>query len=419
MAPPIRVVLADDQALVRAGFRALLDAQHDIEVVGEAGDGDEAVGSRGVSPDVVLMDIRMPGTDGLAATRAIAGTNAPPRQDRRCSPRSASTSTCSRPSGRGRAGSWSRTRSRTSSCRRCASSPVLRPPLAERHEAAARRVREPREGADPGHRPRGPHRPRTRDRRARRRGAVEPGDRRAAVREPGDREDPRQPGDGEAPRQRPGPAGRDRLRVRARPARLAGLSVTAELQTRVDAALRRAGRRPGLLVASATDGDDTAFASRGPLPDPPCAPERAVFEIGSITKVFTSLLLAIAAERGELGVDDPLVEHLPRGTRVPMRDGRPIRLVDLATHRSGLPRLPPGFLLHALRHRDDPYARLSTDDPPAAPGRRVRESPPASDSATRTTARGCWASRSPTRQRPTTKPWCGSGSPRPSVCGTP
>ena len=61
-----------------------------------------------------------------------------------------------------------------------------------------------------------------------------------------------------------------------------------------------------------TDGDETAFASRGPLPDPPCAPERAVFEIGSITKVFTSLLLAIAVERGELGVDDPLVEHLPR-----------------------------------------------------------------------------------------------------------
>jgi DNA-binding NarL/FixJ family response regulator len=70
----IRVVLADDQALVRAGFRALLDAQDDIEVVGEANDGDEAVRLvRRLAPDVVLMDIRMPGTDGLAATRAIAG----------------------------------------------------------------------------------------------------------------------------------------------------------------------------------------------------------------------------------------------------------------------------------------------------------------------------------------------------------
>jgi DNA-binding NarL/FixJ family response regulator len=69
----IRVLLADDQALVRAGFRALLDAQDDIVVVGEAGDGDEAVAmARRERPDVVLMDIRMPGTDGLTATRAIA-----------------------------------------------------------------------------------------------------------------------------------------------------------------------------------------------------------------------------------------------------------------------------------------------------------------------------------------------------------
>jgi DNA-binding NarL/FixJ family response regulator len=69
----IRVVLADDQALVRAGFRALLDAQDDIEVVAEAADGDEAVSlALEHRPDVMLMDIRMPGTDGLAATRRIA-----------------------------------------------------------------------------------------------------------------------------------------------------------------------------------------------------------------------------------------------------------------------------------------------------------------------------------------------------------
>jgi len=69
----IRVVLADDQALVRAGFRALLDAQDDIEVVGEAGNGEEAVRlATKLMPDIVLMDIRMPGVDGLSATRRIA-----------------------------------------------------------------------------------------------------------------------------------------------------------------------------------------------------------------------------------------------------------------------------------------------------------------------------------------------------------
>jgi DNA-binding NarL/FixJ family response regulator len=70
----IRVLLADDQALLRATFRMLIDSCPDLEVVAEAADGDEAVElARAHHPDVIVMDIRMPGTDGLTATAAICG----------------------------------------------------------------------------------------------------------------------------------------------------------------------------------------------------------------------------------------------------------------------------------------------------------------------------------------------------------
>jgi DNA-binding NarL/FixJ family response regulator len=76
----VRVLLADDQALVRAGFRKILEGDFEIVVVGEAADGQQAIElARALQPDVVLMDIRMPTLDGLAATRELAGGNDRPR----------------------------------------------------------------------------------------------------------------------------------------------------------------------------------------------------------------------------------------------------------------------------------------------------------------------------------------------------
>lgn len=91
------------------------------------------------------------------------------------------------------------------------------------------------------------------------------------------------------------------------------------------------GRR--IVAYGSTDRDD-----KGPLDGD------TMFEIGSVTKVFTSLLLADAVQRGEVALDDPVSKYLPSGTKVPSHGGKPIRLVDLATHTSGLPHFPSNLM---------------------------------------------------------------------------
>jgi D-alanyl-D-alanine-carboxypeptidase/D-alanyl-D-alanine-endopeptidase len=131
-------------------------------------------------------------------------------------------------------------------------------------------------------------------------------------------------------------------------------------------------------VAVRSAGAEGAW-HRGHVPDGP----RSIFEIGSITKVFTATLLADMAREGLVGLDDPVQRWLPEGVRMPVR-GREITLEDLSTHQSGLPRLPKGLLLPAAtRDRRDPYARLDparleaaipTTRPRREPGERFRYS---------------------------------------------
>jgi D-alanyl-D-alanine-carboxypeptidase/D-alanyl-D-alanine-endopeptidase len=117
----------------------------------------------------------------------------------------------------------------------------------------------------------------------------------------------------------------------------------------------------------------------GDRPSPPTGD--TIFEIGSITKVFTATALADLAQEGLVSLDDPVQRHLPTWVELPVRD-RAVTLLDLATHRSGLPRLPGGMLRLALKERHNPYANFSVEELHAAvatarlrrPGSRIRYS---------------------------------------------
>jgi CubicO group peptidase (beta-lactamase class C family) len=141
---------------------------------------------------------------------------------------------------------------------------------------------------------------------------------------------------------------------------------------------RLAAQRVGVVVA-AVAGGSAEIRSAGRVDT------GTLFEIGSVTKVFTAQALARLAVAGTVDLDEPLAGLLPAGARVPSRGGAEITLRHLATHTSGLPRLPAGMLLPALLHpnKPDPYADCTTDRLlralaatrlGAVPGRRFRYS---------------------------------------------
>jgi CubicO group peptidase (beta-lactamase class C family) len=137
------------------------------------------------------------------------------------------------------------------------------------------------------------------------------------------------------------------------------------------------GRRIGLVVGCLARGEQRVVGYgrlRRDAQDPPDG--GTVFEIGSITKVFTGLLLADLAEQGLVGLDDPLASYLPASVRVPTRGGRQITLGDLVSHAGGLPRDPKGTLRRWLGDRHNPNAGLSVEELYAGLARtRLRRQP--------------------------------------------
>ena len=119
------------------------------------------------------------------------------------------------------------------------------------------------------------------------------------------------------------------------------------------------GTVPGLVCAVVTPGGQaTGHLSRSGTQ--PLGPH-VLLEIGSVTKVFTALLLADMAERREVQLDDPIARHLPPAVAQACPAAARITLRQLATHTSGLPRLPRNLVPLALRHPADPYAGYSTE----------------------------------------------------------
>jgi D-alanyl-D-alanine-carboxypeptidase/D-alanyl-D-alanine-endopeptidase len=149
------------------------------------------------------------------------------------------------------------------------------------------------------------------------------------------------------------------VRAARQPHNVVGLDAVDLLAERA----MRSGRRIGLVIGC-LQGSQQRLVGYGrlragaqDLPD-----GGTIFEIGSITKVFTGLLLADLAEQGMVGLDDPLAGYLPAWVRAPTVGGHQITLGDLASHAGGLPRDPKGTLGRWLRDRRNPHAALSVED---------------------------------------------------------
>lgn len=135
------------------------------------------------------------------------------------------------------------------------------------------------------------------------------------------------------------------------------------LREKVDSGVRELAAIPksaGVAVGLLHDGVPRVLGyGRFSESDPTIPGGNTVFEIGSITKTFTGILFDQAVRDGAVGLDDPISKYLPKDVKAPTRNGRAITLLHLATHRSGLPRLPSNF---APKDATNPYADFSVDD---------------------------------------------------------
>lgn len=163
--------------------------------------------------------------------------------------------------------------------------------------------------------------------------------------------------------------------VRSTVSLLPDSAVAAILRQRVES-----GKTPGIVVGI-FDAAGTRFVSHGTgAPGRAALDSATLFEIGSITKTFTGAILADMVVRGEVALDDPVAKYLPPGTRVPASGDRRITLVDLATHFSGLPRLPSNLSPRDIANpyvdygADKLYAFLGAHELRRAPGDRFEYS---------------------------------------------